>query len=109
MANPQEERKKLGQIVAKAWSDESFKKRLLADPTATLKAEGVDVPAGVEVRAVENTDKLFHFVLPPKPKGELSAEDLDKVAGGEKVFGYPSGAYEGGLSGDDLVVLPDSK
>jgi hypothetical protein len=75
--------KKMGQIIARTWSDEAFKQRLLADPAATLKAEGVAIPAGVELRTVENTDKVFYFVLPPKPAtGELSDEDLEKVAGG---------------------------
>ncbi len=46
------------------------------------KAEGIDVPAGMTVTVVENTDKLFHLVLPPVPSDELSDEALDAVAGG---------------------------
>jgi hypothetical protein len=34
------------------------------------------------VTVVENTDKLFHLVLPPVPSDELSDEALDAVAGG---------------------------
>ena len=82
MANPEEEQKKLGRIIAKAWSDDGFKKRLLADPTATLKAEGLHVREGVEMRVVEDTDTVVHIVLRPKPTGELSIEDLEQVAGG---------------------------
>ena len=39
---------------------------------------------GVEVRAVENTASVFHFVLPAKPTGggELSDADLERIAGG---------------------------
>jgi hypothetical protein len=47
-----------------------------------LKAEGIDVPAGMTVTVVENTDKQFHLVLPPVPTDELSDEALDGVAGG---------------------------
>jgi len=71
-----------GKIVAKAWRDPSFKAELIANPVAALKAEGIDVPAGMTVTVVENTDKLFHLVLPPVPAGELSEEALDAVAGG---------------------------
>lgn len=73
--------KKINQLIAKCWSDESFKKKLLADPAATLKAEGMTVPDGVSVKAFENTDKVFHLVIPAKPT-DLSDDDLDKVAGG---------------------------
>jgi len=47
-----------------------------------LKAEGIDVPAGIKVTVLENTDKQFHLVLPHQPTGELSDEALDGVAGG---------------------------
>ena len=84
MADPQEQQKRVGRIIAKAWSDESFKKRLLTDPAPLLKAEGVELPAGMQVRVVENTSTVFHLVLPPRPaSGELSDEDLEKVAGGK--------------------------
>jgi hypothetical protein len=71
-----------GKIIAKAWRDPAFKAELLANPAASLKAEGIDVPAGMAVTVVENTDKHFHLVLPPAPTDELSDEALDAVAGG---------------------------
>src|SRR5262245_49659796 len=48
--------KQWSQIVAKAWADESFKRRLLADPAAVLLEQGTAVPAGVQVRVVEDAD-----------------------------------------------------
>jgi hypothetical protein len=63
-------------------NDPAFKAELIANPAAALKAEGIDVPAGVAVTVVENTDKQFHLVLPPVPTDELSDEALDAVAGG---------------------------
>lgn len=71
----------MSQLVAKAWADETFKQRLLADPVAVLKAEGLELPAGLTVKVLENTDKVFHLVLPPKPT-ELSDDSLDRVSGG---------------------------
>jgi hypothetical protein len=69
-------------VIAKAWRDPAFKAELLANPAAALKAEGIVVHAGMTVTVVENTDKLFHLVLPPVPTDELSEEALDGVAGG---------------------------
>ncbi len=77
-----EQSKKMGAIIAKCWADEGFKQRLLADANAALKAEGVEVPAGVSVKVVENTDMAINCVLPSKPNKELSDEDLAAVAGG---------------------------
>ena len=71
-----------GKIIAKAWRDHAFKAELIANPAAALKAEGINVPAGMTVTVVENTAKQFHLVLPPVPTDELSDEALDAVAGG---------------------------
>jgi len=78
-----EQSKRLGQIIAKAWDDDAFKQRLLKNATAVLKEEGFEVAANLEVRAVENTEKVFHLVIPPKPSSrELSDDQLQMVSGG---------------------------
>lgn len=81
--NAEQQSKLWGQIVAKAWSDETFKKRLLAEPAVVLKEHGVEVQPGYQVKIVEDTDTLLHLNLPPKPTAEeLSEEELANVAGG---------------------------
>jgi len=54
------------------------------NPAAALKAEGIDVPAGMAVTVLESTDKQFYLVLPPTPTDALSDEAPDGVAGGFK-------------------------
>jgi len=79
----EEQGKKMGRIIAKAWDDEAFKKRLLADATAVLKEEGVTVQEGMTVKAIENSEKVFHLVIPPKPAaGALSDDELNAASGG---------------------------
>jgi len=73
--------KQYQQLIAKCWADEAFKQRLLADPAATLKAEGLDVPKGVSVRVLENTAQVFNLVIPLVPT-DISDEGLVSVAGG---------------------------
>ena len=77
-----------GKIIAKAWRDPAFKAALIANPAATLKAEGFNMPAGMTISVVENTDKNVHLVLPPIPTDELSDEALDGVAGGRRACNW---------------------
>lgn len=81
-----ERAKKWSQVVAQAWADEKFKKRLLTDPAAVLKEHGLEVPAGLDVRVVENTDKVYHLTLPARPAGEvteLTGRQMKAVMGGD--------------------------
>lgn len=79
----EEQVERMQMIIAKAWTDETFKQRLLVDATAVLREEGVDLPHGVEVRAVENTDRVFHLVISPRPAdGELTESELQGISGG---------------------------
>ncbi len=77
----EETQKAWGKVIAKAWSDEAFKARLLREPAAVLKESGIKVPEGEAVKVVENSPKVVHLVLPARPE-ELSDEELDQVAGG---------------------------
>jgi hypothetical protein len=74
--------KRYGQLVAKAWQDAAFKQRLLADPVGVLREHGIDLPSGMEVKAVEETDTMRYMILPAKPPEEISDEALSAVAGG---------------------------
>ena len=51
-------------VVAKYYGDPDFKAAVDADPTKVLKAEGLDIPAGADVKLLFNTEKLLHIVLP---------------------------------------------
>ena len=82
----EEFQKAYGKVVAKAWADPDFKAKLLADPKTVLKENGLEFPEDVELRVVENTDKLVHLILPPEPTGQLSEEELEKVAGGGVIW-----------------------
>ena len=82
--NQEEQGKKISQLIARCWADEGFKQKVLADPAATLRAEGLELPADLSYVAHENTEKVFHLVIPAKPT-DLSDEDLDHVAGGTAV------------------------
>ncbi|MDP6561070.1 MAG: nitrile hydratase subunit alpha [Candidatus Binatia bacterium] len=56
-----------GQLIAKAWTDQEFKARLKADPKATMKEVGMDVPEGVDIEVVETHRRRPIWSYPPNP------------------------------------------
>lgn len=77
------------QIIAKCWLDESFKERLLSNPIETLQSEGIEIPAGISVSAVENSSDNFTLVIPPKPL-DLN---IEQIAGGDFPMARPRTAF----------------
>jgi hypothetical protein len=73
-----------GQIVDRAWRDEAFRRRLLAQPAAVLAEHGLEVPPGLQVRVLEDTDQVIHLTLPRRPAvpGEVPEAALASVVGG---------------------------
>lgn len=51
-------------IVARYYGDPDFKAKMDADPTSVLKKEGMEIPDGVSVKLLFNTDDMLHIVLP---------------------------------------------
>ena len=68
MAEQNDRQKQWAKIVAKAWADEDYKRRLMDDPGAVLSEEGMKVPEGLQISVVEATEKQAWLVLPPKPE-----------------------------------------
>lgn len=78
-------------IVAKAWSDPEYKKRLLANPVAVVEEElnairpGIKLPQTLQVFVHEETPNALHITLPMNPQdyaATASDEWMDDVAGG---------------------------
>jgi hypothetical protein len=72
------------QVVGRAWADNAFKQRLLADPVGTLReydlapldSRRLEVLENPE-RVPENTAEVLYLVLPVKPSdADLYEEDL---------------------------------
>lgn len=61
-----EDHKKLrlasGKAVAKAWRDPEFRDLLIKDPAAALSSMGFEVPQGISIRVLEDSDQITHHV-----------------------------------------------
>ncbi len=55
--------KRGAQAVARAWCDEGFRKRLLADATTAIEEFGFEGAATGHLKAVENTDETHNLVV----------------------------------------------
>ena len=72
-------------IIARAWKDPEFKKRLIQNPKAALKEMGVQIPDNVKITIVEDKNNSYTFVLPTaatSSKEELTEKELGMIAGG---------------------------
>ena len=69
-------------IMARARTDDGFRRQLLVDATSVMTAHGLPVPPGMKIQVVENTPRHWTFVLPPAVSEGLSDQELENVAGG---------------------------
>ncbi len=82
-------------------SNPQYREALIKNPRAVLEGQmGGKIPAGVTVKAVEETPNTIYVVVPyvAKPGDELSDGDLEAVAGG-KALGAIGNVLTGGISG----------
>ncbi|MBK1735248.1 hypothetical protein CKO15_08105 [Halorhodospira abdelmalekii] len=73
------------EILVECWSDKEFKERFKREPEAVFKEWEFDLPVGLTIKVIEQSEGILPLGLPPKPRGfdrEISVEDLDAVAGG---------------------------
>jgi len=76
-------KKKWTELVTRAKRDGAFKERLLKDPGSALRELGIETPVGVDVRVVENTERVQYIVLPSgRNLQDLPAENAADVRGG---------------------------
>jgi len=101
MAKKETFEKAWAKIVAKAWTDEAFKKKLLQNPEKVLKEMGVAFPADVKLEMHEQKENELHLVLPARPQKTLSEQELKQIAAGRSAFASCPACGAVGFMGDD--------
>ena len=64
MADMKQNPLKYGEVVAKCWEDEAYKKRFLEDPEGVLAEAGFVVEEGVTYKVIEQPKLVKYLVLP---------------------------------------------
>ena len=71
----------LQQLAARCRADAGLRGRLEGGDRSELGLE-LEVPAGVELRVVEQTPERFYLPMPPDPNAVVAENHLEGVAGG---------------------------
>ncbi|MBO4852745.1 MAG: hypothetical protein J5477_03855 [Schwartzia sp.] len=64
MADKKQNAVKYGEVVAKCWEDEAYKKRFLEDPEGVLAEAGFVVEEGVTYKVIEQPKLVKYLVIP---------------------------------------------
>jgi nitrile hydratase len=94
------------QLVLRAWTDEAFKARLLAEPEAVVREQGMSIPPGQRLTVVEVPPGETYIVLRPPvpgistdaPKGSWTAVLLRAAA---------DPAFRAHLQADPTIALAE--
>jgi hypothetical protein len=80
----EEFQQELSPLVTRAWSDDEFRQRLLSDPEAVLRENGIKMPAGTKPRFAMDGDSVSFECIPETPADEspLREDALAAVVGG---------------------------
>ena len=68
------------QLILKAWIEDGFRTRLMANPKAVMKEMGWDLAKVLEIEVVESTQRKAYLVIAPKPVGKFSERELTEQA-----------------------------
>lgn len=82
----------LATVIQKAATDPAYRKALETSTKATLQAAGIAIPDGLEVKVVQNSDKVRNMIT--YAKSSLSSEDLKQLQSMVASAGSPKTAIE---------------
>lgn len=60
-------RKKLGKVIARAWTDAEYRKKLHSHPHDALAEAGITVPTSQKIKVLEDSADTLHVVIPARP------------------------------------------
>ena len=64
MADKKQNAVKYGEVIAKCWEDEAYKKRFIEDPESVLSEAGFVVEEGVTYKVIEQPKLVKYLVIP---------------------------------------------
>ena len=101
MADKNQNLVKYGEVIAKCWEDEAYRKRFIEDPESVLSEAGFVVEEGVTYKVVEQPKNVKYIVLP--------CEEVYIVLPCEEVKGAVQAVAKGLLAAAEAksVLIPE--
>ena len=113
MADKKQNAVKYGEVIAKCWDDEAYKKRFIEDPEGVLSEAGFVVDEGVTYKVIEAPKLVKYLVLPHEDAKDavqaIAKGFLNRVEKNDVVI--PEGAEVRIIQNTDdirYVILPAS-
>ncbi len=113
MADKKKNAVKYGEVVAKCWEDEAYRKRFIEDPESVLTEAGFVVEEGVTYKVIEQPKLVKYIVLPHTDTKEavqtVAKSFLNKVEKNDAMI--PEGAEVRIIQNTDdirYMILPTS-
>ena len=78
MADKKQNAVKYGEVIAKCWEDEAYKKRFIEDPEAVLSEAGFVLDEGVTYKVIEQPKMVKYLVLPHE-NAKNAVQDITKA------------------------------
>lgn len=95
-------------VIRRAWTDETFKNRLLADPKSALAEVGQQIPESIAVKVHVNSSDELNFVLMEKGQIEgTKLEELDPVIGKVTNRAWEDSAFKAKLLNDPKAAIQE--
>jgi hypothetical protein len=98
------------EVIARVWSDESLKTKLLNNPKSVLVKYGLEFPDCVEVQVHENTHSLMNYVVPQAseiPQG-VDLEEIEPMAGKVMKMALADEAFKTKLLSDPKSAIKEA-
>lgn len=73
---------RVGALMEASRTNRPLRQRLRTDARAALQDQGLALPPGLEVVALEDTATVWHLVIPASRESELTDAELEAVSGG---------------------------
>ena len=71
---------KLLDVIAKSWTDDEYRKRLIKDPGTVLAEDEITAPPGANIRVIEHQANDIYLFLPPRPQTEINVRNVASQA-----------------------------
>ena len=112
MADKNQNLVKYGEVIAKCWEDEAYRKRFIEDPESVLSEAGFVVEEGVTYKVVEQPKMVKYLVLPHADTKD-AVQEMTKAFGGliavnDLSFNVEEGGYvheDGTYTRENTLVL----